>query len=463
MTPPVKAGALRLAYYGVDLTGSAAVLETLVLAGIRSVLFLEPPDAAALARHPGIEALGVAGLSRAMKTSGMDAELRRVFSAFKALGPAHVLYKVCSTFDSSPEIGSIGRAIDIGAEVFPSPFVPVIGANPTLGRYCVFGNLFARLGIGTDGAIHRLDRHPVMSVHPVTPAKESDLCVHLARQTNRRIVSFDVLKFDLPRAEFGMALDRLVADGAEVILFDGLSQGQVDGVGALLDARAARDGTLFTVGPSSVTEAFGMCWRTKAKGSDLPAAKASAGAATPILVGSGSGSSITERQIGWALGHGFVGLLIDTTRALEDGDVAPDRKTVASAVEALKAGHNVLVHTSQGPSDPMLAAARDLIKRRHLDLEIVARRIGGLLGRTVREILDRATVPRLAFAGGDSSSYAARALGIESLEMIAPLTPGAPLCRAHAPGTSVDGTEIVFKGGQVGSVDYFVRLARGGE
>ena len=34
---------------------------------------------------------------------------------------------------------------------------------------------------------------------------------------------------------------------------------------------------------------------------------------------------------------------------------------------------------------------------------------------------------RLCIAGGDTSSYAARALGIEALEMIAPLTPGAPV------------------------------------
>jgi uncharacterized protein YgbK (DUF1537 family) len=45
--------------------------------------------------------------------------------------------------------------------------------------------------------------------------------------------------------------------------------------------------------------------------------------------------------------------------------------------------------------------------------------------------------------------------------MIAPLTPGAPLCRAHAPGSPVDGCEVVFKGGQVGGEDYFVRVLKG--
>jgi uncharacterized protein YgbK (DUF1537 family) len=52
-------------------------------------------------------------------------------------------------------------------------------------------------------------------------------------------------------------------------------------------------------------------------------------------------------------------------------------------------------------------------------------------------------------------------LGIEALEMIAPLTPGAPLCRAIAPGTAVDGLELVFKGGQVGAENYFESVKAG--
>jgi uncharacterized protein YgbK (DUF1537 family) len=39
--------------------------------------------------------------------------------------------------------------------------------------------------------------------------------------------------------------------------------------------------------------------------------------------------------------------------------------------------------------------------------------------------------------------------------MIAPLTPGAPLCRALAPKSPAEGKEIVFKGGQVGAENYF--------
>jgi uncharacterized protein YgbK (DUF1537 family) len=45
--------------------------------------------------------------------------------------------------------------------------------------------------------------------------------------------------------------------------------------------------------------------------------------------------------------------------------------------------------------------------------------------------------------------------------MIAPLTPGAPLCRVYAPGSPLDGCEIIFKGGQVGAENYFEIIKRG--
>ena len=83
-----------------------------------------------------------------------------MFAAFGRLGPKFVHYKVCSTFDSSPRIGSIGRAIDIGCRVFQNRFVPLVVGAPVLQRFCVFGNLFARSGL--DSPAYRLDRHPTM-------------------------------------------------------------------------------------------------------------------------------------------------------------------------------------------------------------------------------------------------------------------------------------------------------------
>ena len=89
----------------------------------------------------------------------------------------------------------------MAAEIFRAPFVPLLVAAPALGRYTIFGNHFARYGIGSEGEIHRLDRHPSISKHPITPMTEADLRLHLAKQTKKKIALFDILKVALPEKE----------------------------------------------------------------------------------------------------------------------------------------------------------------------------------------------------------------------------------------------------------------------
>src|SRR6185436_2640646 len=98
---------LLLAYYGDDFTGSTDVMESLARAGVKTVLFLEPPTKAQIARFPGLLAFGIAGGSRAMSPKQMERELPRAFKALKASGASIVHYKTCSTFDSSPKVGSV--------------------------------------------------------------------------------------------------------------------------------------------------------------------------------------------------------------------------------------------------------------------------------------------------------------------------------------------------------------------
>src|SRR3990167_2670777 len=171
---------LKLAFYGDDFTGSTDALEVLAFGGFRCALFLSVPTAAQMAALGGFDAIGVAGASRAMSPDEMDAELPDVLSGLAALAPQIVHYKVCSTFDSAPTVGNIGRVIELSRSVFPQPVVPIVASTPALGRYCLFGHLFARSG--TDGEVYRIDRHPIMSVHPVTPMQESDVAQHLRNQ-----------------------------------------------------------------------------------------------------------------------------------------------------------------------------------------------------------------------------------------------------------------------------------------
>jgi uncharacterized protein YgbK (DUF1537 family) len=436
---------LLLSFYGDDFTGSTDAMESLERAGVRTMLFIDPPDAETLARYPGLRAVGVAGLTRSMPPNEMEAQLRPAFAKLKALGAPIVHYKVCSTFDSSPQVGSIGRAIDVGRDVFSeAPFVPLVVGAPELGRYCVFGNLFAEFG--RDPGPFRLDRHPSMSRHPVTPADESDLRVHLARQTQKRIALLDVVSVERGPDSARAALDQLLTNKPDIVLVDVLYERHLSTIGGLLDAFASPQRPLFVVGSSGVGAALGSHWQSK--GTVTPRREwAAPGPAKPLLVVSGSCSPVTKTQIEWALSHGFEEVVIEAS-LLTNGRLSETamRHACDAAVAQLSAGRHIVVHTGREAAELVPSGAA-----------------GRFLAAVVRACVARTSVKRVLIAGGDTSGHLARELGVNALEMIAPLTPGAPLCRAHASAAPIDGLELNFKGGQVGPPDYFDLVARGAE
>ena len=448
---------LLLTFYADDFTGSTDALEQLTLAGIRTALFTDPPTPAQLKKFPGLQAIGVAGKTRSLAPDAMERELKPALLALKKLGARHVHYKVCSTFDSSPTIGSIGRVMDVAAKIFPAQFIPLLAAAPALGRFTIFGQHFARYGIGSNGAIHRLDRHPSISRHPVTPMTEADLRVHLSRQTKKKIALFDILQLALPKKNSRAALEKILAGKPDAVLFDALSTQHLQRIGELLESFASTKRPLFSVGSSGIEMALASAWLV---GDDVRSLKlknkkvrlVTSSPTKTILIGSGSCSPVTLAQIAWALKNGFAEVPLAASALAGKNSGTEIKRATTAAAKLLQAGRSVIVHTTKRGSDKRIAA-----KLKSQTAEI----LGTALGQVLRGALAQGSVRRVCIAGGDTSSFAARALGIHALEMIAPLTPGAPLCRAHAPGSPADGCEIIFKGGQVGAEDYFEIVKRG--
>jgi uncharacterized protein YgbK (DUF1537 family) len=455
---------LLLAFYGDDFTGSTDALEFLSRAGAKTVLFIEPPTAEQLGRYEGLQAIGVAGMTRAMTPDKMELELRPAFTALRALGAAHVHYKVCSTFDSSPAIGSIGKAIDVAVEIFNAAFVPVLVAAPALGRYCAFGNLFARMGIGSQGKIYRLDRHPSMSKHPVTPADESDLRLHLGKQTTKQIGLLDIIEIAKNETGSKTALEKIINDRTEVVFFDAMYEEQLLKIGSLINSYASEQQPLFSVGSSGIEMALGNYWKQQGVLSEQVDWVAP-GKAEAMLVISGSCSPISSGQIAWALDNGFAEIAMDTA-AIAEGDSSTIEAHVAEALDMFAKGLHVIIHTSRGNDDERVDETKKAFAKLGLEEDVMrwktAEIYGSALGKIARLVAERMSLQRIVIAGGDTSSYAARVMGIEAVEMIAPLSPGAPLCKAYAPGSSIDGLEVNFKGGQVGSEDYFGMVLNGG-
>ena len=332
---------LLLSFYADDFTGATDALEVLATGGIEAALFTSPPTASALQALPGLRAFGVAGRSRSWTPAQMRQSLPPMFRAIAALGPQVLHYKVCSTFDSSPAIGSIGSVIEIGRELF-NRSIPILAGAPDLGRYCVFGNLFARYGAA--GPVYRIDRHPSMSRHPVTPMDEADLRVHLSRQTACSIGLLSVAELHDARRY------RSLLSAFDAVLIDIVAEEQCPGIGALIGHTVAEQPT-FVIGSSGVEAALCAHWnRAGHRALVAPAAPA----AGPVLVVCGSCSPVTREQRTRSVTDGFVQVELDLshgTRAAAAADAALGQgksvvlavsETAAAAARTPTASPNVL-------------------------------------------------------------------------------------------------------------------------
>jgi len=77
------------------------------------------------------------------------------------------------------------------------------------------------------------------------------------------------------------------------------------------------------------------------------------------------------------------------------------------------------------------------------------------MGTLLRKLITECGARRVVIAGGDTSSKALQQLNLHALTFLAPTQPGAPLCQGHSDDSALDGLEIVLKGGQVGTPDFF--------
>lgn len=429
MNPPTHSD-LLYAWYGDDFTGSTDVLEALELNGVPSVLFTKSPTEEELADFPACRAIGIAGESRCHNPAWMTRNLPPVFARLKALKAPVVHYKVCSTFDSSPKIGSIGRAMELGRAAFATQFVPVVVGAPHLKRSVVFGNLFA----AAEGVVHRIDRHPSMRHHPVTAMTEADLRLHLGKQTQMKMGLVDLHSFQACAA--GEKLKSELSAGAEAVIFDGYNDAMLIETAGMLWERAL-ERPIFAVGSSGLTYGLLGHWQRLAAIGKAPRAKRPA-AVDRLLVLSGSCSPATAKQILQAKKQHFETLHLTGPE--------PWGIQTRKALEALARGQSVVLYTALGPQS---------IDRDH------GHEFGTALGNRLRELLLISGVRRVVVAGGDTSTHAVKQLGLKALTFTAPLTPGAPMCRGHAPGSPLDGLELVLKGGQIGPESFFTQVREG--
>jgi 3-oxoisoapionate kinase len=244
----------RIAWYGDDFTGATDTLATLTQAGLRAILFLDVPTLEQQSRAGDalggeLDAIGIAGATRAMAPAQIARTLAPVASYFASLRPDVLHYKVCSTFDSSPQVGNIAAAVRALRPYVGNPLVPIVAGQPNLGRYCAFSNLFASAGAGRE--VQRLDRHPTMRNHPVTPMREADLRRHLELQGLQPLAALHYPLYSQPKDVQDAAVARAIESGAGGLLMDVADASHLAAAGRILWRQAGR-GRVLAVGSSVV-------------------------------------------------------------------------------------------------------------------------------------------------------------------------------------------------------------------
>lgn len=389
-----------------DFTGASDALATLARIGLRTRLFRNVPSVEDVAE---LDAWGIATHARSLGRTAIEQLGQRIGKGLAAHMPDLVHVKVCSTFDSGPDLGNIAAFTQAIAKQTGIPDIAVVGGQPSLGRHAVFGTLFAR---GPDNAIHRIDRHPVMSKHPVTPMTEADLIRHLGRLGLQGL-------YHIGRGEHGQEFPRF---------YDVLEQTDLIAVGRDLKACAR---SIIVMGPSSVAEA----WFAEHVGQHVPSSAALTFGG-PIFAFAGSRSSLTTAQIGAA--RMLACLPIDPAALMEGGGASSDAfEWVKNRLERNQDVIVCLTAEGSGTITPGAVALKS--------------------AEFVTGVVQTCEPSGLIVAGGDTASAIVNALKPDRLDYVDDICSGVPILRARVFGTDLS---LALKGGQMGDVNFFEQAVK---
>jgi uncharacterized protein YgbK (DUF1537 family) len=417
-------------FCGDDFTGASDTLATLARGGLNCRLFLDADALLNSPEMPKLDAVGIATATRSMPPGKIAATLEpfKKILARQKRGILH--YKVCSTFDSSPDIGSIGAAIRTLHNFRQDSGVLILGGQPSLGRYCVFSNLFAA---APGGAVHRIDRHPTMAKHPVTPMHEADLVKLLATQGLTRISAFHRPEY---REDLEHILKRATAlwDEGATLLFDVEDSSDLEIIGGVIHDRLERH--LIATGSSSVAEAY-LCGRGLSVAGR--AGRKPSVPEKPVFLLAGSRSPVTAAQV--LNCRGIHQISLDPKKIQQNPELAL-QNCLSESLAQINGGRHVLAVVS---GDMAYGLGRG--------------EIAGFTAKLVSRVAFSGGISRIGIAGGDTSSLALQKLDADSLSYEADIEPGICLCHLHsAHNEAIDGMEIILKGGQMGSSGLFNKL-----
>ena len=406
-----------------DFTGASDLANTLAKNGMATVQFVGVPDGVEVPCEAGVVALK----TRSIAPGEAVRQSLNALRWLKAQGCSQILFKYCSTFDSTPE-GNIGPVAEALLDALNAPVAVVCPVFPETGRTLYQGHLFVK---------DRLLSESGMESHPLNPMTDPDIRRWLRRQTAGEVglVSYEMVRQGA--AAIATELGRQAAAGCRLAVVDAITGDDLRAIGAAVaDHKLVTGGSGIAVG---LPDNFRKAGRLGAAGEPFT------GVSGPAAVLSGSCSTASRSQLSRHLERN-PGFAVEP-QALLDGTI-----TVEDALHFARKHRDGMpvIHSTADPA--AVSAAQQTFGRDH-----VAGAIEGFFG-TLAQALVADGVTRLAVGGGETSGAVVTTLGLGHLRIGPEIDPGVPALASRSESGALIG--LALKSGNFGAVDFYDKALR---
>ncbi|WP_424811784.1 3-oxo-tetronate kinase [Roseococcus sp. YIM B11640] len=408
-----------------DFTGATDLASTLVRQGMRAIQVIGVPEGPL----PDADAVIIALKSRTIPAREAVAQSLAACEALLAAGAKQILFKYCSTFDSTDE-GNIGPVAEALLKRLDGGFAIACPAFPTNGRTIYQGHLFVGGALLSESG---------MENHPLTPMRDANLVRVLGRQTEGSVGLLPFATVEQGAAAIRREVTKLREAGRRFAIADAITDAHLMALGEACASHA------LITGGSGI--AMGLPENFRRAG--LLPAREDAGALPDVggltAVVAGSCSRATLGQIGLARDH------VPTLEL--DALATPDAAALASQARDWMAGKL----SAERPVIIAASAPPDRVEA--LQAKLGRDAAGALVEEAMAEVAEAlvaAGVRRLVVAGGETSGAVVQRLGVRALRIGGEIDPGVPWTHATATGAP-EGMHLALKSGNFGARDFFLK------
>jgi uncharacterized protein YgbK (DUF1537 family) len=406
-----------------DFTGATDLCNTLVRRGMRTVQLIDVPV-------PGTEIADAEAVVVALKSRTIPApeaidQSLAALAWLQRAGARQILFKYCSTFDSTDE-GNIGPVAEALMDALGTDLTLFCPAFPENGRTIYHGYLFVGDVLLSESG---------MRDHPLTPMRDPSLVRVLQRQCRGKVGL--VPQYDVARGAAAIrdAFASLRQAGFRHAIVDAIEDDDLEAIG-----EAAADFALIT-GGSGI--ALGLPENFRRQG--LLASGVAADALPPVVgaaaVLSGSCSEATRAQVAHMRERGPV-FTLDPIAAAAGRNIAEE----ALAWAKPQLGDRPVLISATAPPDEVTATQEVLGRDRAGAL------VEGILADIARGLVAHGA-RRFVVAGGETAGAVVQALGVTGLRIGRQIDPGVPWTMS----LTEPNLALALKSGNFGAPDFFSR------